>query len=123
MLFLSNEYEDVIKHLGDGLPRSYGSHLLLKLYTREDATQGGVLLPESVREEEIYQTIVGLVLDKGPDCYGDEMFAHWKQPSVGEWVLFRPNSGVRFNYDGVPLRFVYDDCVICRVKNPELIRR
>jgi hypothetical protein len=129
MIYLSNDYEDILARLGDGLPKAYGCQLLLKLYTRDEVShqkngeKGSIIIPDSVREEEIYQTIAGMVLEVGPACFGEDIFAGWTRPVLGDWVLFRPNSGIRFQYDGVPLRFVYDDCIVGRVKNPALLRR
>ena len=122
-LFLSNNYEDVMGRLGEGLPRPYGPHVLLKLYTREETTEGGIMLPESVREEAVYQGMVGMVLALGPNAYTGEEFKHWQKPGVKDWVLFKPNSGVRFNDQNVPLRLVFDDCVLAPVQNPATITR
>ena len=122
-LFLSNDYEEIMQHLGDGLPRPYGPHLLLKLYTREETTEGGIVLPDSVREEAVYQGLVGMVLAIGPDAYKGEEFRNWQSPCIKDWVLFRPNSGVRFNYQDVPLRFVFDDCVYSKMADPSCVNR
>jgi len=122
-LFLSNDYDEIMRRLGEGLPRPYGPHLLLKLYTREETTQGGVVLPDSVREEAVYQSMVGMVLAMGPDAYRGDAFKNWHKPELGTWVLFRPNSGVRFNDKDVPLRFVYDDCVYAPIQNPVDVSR
>jgi co-chaperonin GroES (HSP10) len=122
-LFLSNDYEEIMRRLGEGLPRPYGPHVLLKLYTREETTQGGVVLPDSVREEAVYQGMTGMVLAIGPDAWQGEEFKHWQKPEVGTWVLFKPNSGVRFNDKNVPLRFVFDDAVLAPLQNPAWITR
>ena len=71
-LFLSNDYEEIMGRLGEDLPRPYGPHVLLKLYTREETTEGGIMLPESVREEAVYQGMVGMVLALGPNAYTGE---------------------------------------------------
>ena len=73
--------------------------------------------------EAVYQGMVGMVLALGPDAYTGEEFRNWHKPCVKDWVLFRPNSGVRFNDKDVPLRFVFDDCVLAPLQNPACITR
>lgn len=129
MLFLSNNFDEIMAYLGDDVPRPDGPHVLLKLHVPEemhktaDGQESGIIIPESVREETIYNKIVGLVLDIGPDCYQGERFKNWQRCAVGDWVLFRPNEGTRFNYKGVPLRFVYEERLYCRIQDPSAVNR
>lgn len=129
MLYLSNEFKEIMDHLGEELPRPYGPHVLLKLYVPEemarksDGSESGILLPESVREDAIYSQIVGLVLAIGPACYQEERFKYWERCFLGQWVIFRPNEGTRFSCKGVPLRYVYEDRLLSSVKDPSKISR
>ena len=128
-MFLSNDLQDMTAYLGEALPRPLGPQLLLKLYVPEqqmrtkDGAKTSILTTESAREEHIYQSLTGLVLALGPDCYKADSFKNWHQPHIGQWVIFRPNSGVRFNYKGVPLRFVYDDSVMAVIGDPSCVTR
>jgi hypothetical protein len=126
-VFLSNDLNDLHTYLNEDVPRPLGPQLLLKLYVPEqqlrlkDGTRTSLFTTESAREEHIYQSLTGLVLALGPECYKADSFKNWHQPTVGQWVVFRPNSGVRFNYKGVPLRFVYDDSVMAVVGDPSCV--
>ncbi len=54
------------------LPDPSGFKLLIALPELEEKTDGGVYLPEQVRNNETLATVVGFVLKAGPMAYGDE---------------------------------------------------
>jgi co-chaperonin GroES (HSP10) len=120
-MFLSNNYTDLTEHLKGDVPEPLGSQLLLKLFVRDAETEGGIKIPEKMREEDIYKSMVGLVMSKGAEVYKEDHLKNWKSPELGDWVLFKPNSGTRFSYHGIPFRFVYDDCIYCTIKDPAAV--
>jgi co-chaperonin GroES (HSP10) len=120
---LSNDFNEIINHLGDDLPRPDSYHFLLKIFTKEEKTNGGILLTDDLRENQNRVCMVGLILAMGPDCYNSERFKNWNKRSVGDWVLFVPGEGTLFQCKGIPLRFVADDRIFCKTNSPELITR
>jgi co-chaperonin GroES (HSP10) len=129
MVFLSNEYKEITDYLGEGCPRADGYHFVLKVYVPEqfhktaDGTLTSIAIPDSVREETVYKNIVGLVLDIGPDCYKPEKFKNFTKRDIGDWVIFPPNCGTLFYYDGVPLRFVPEENILAKVNDPSKVSR
>lgn len=120
---LSNDFDEIMEYLGDDLPRPDSYHFLLKIFTKEEKTGGGILLTDDIRENQNRVCMVGLILAMGPDCYNSERFKNWNKRSVGDWVLFVPGEGTLFQCKGVTLRFVADDRIFCKTNCPELITR
>ena len=53
------------------LPDPVGYKLLIAIPTKEEKTEGGILLPEDARRREEEASITGLILKVGPDAYSD----------------------------------------------------
>lgn len=121
--FFSNDFEKIKEYLGDDIPKPDGHHLLVKIFTEEETTDGGITIPEEVRHRMISISMVGLVLSMGPDCYMPEKFKNWNRRSVGDWVIFVPNEGTLFFCKDLPLRFIPDDRIYCKTNHPEFIKR
>jgi co-chaperonin GroES (HSP10) len=126
-MFTSNDYQEIIDHLGEDLPIADGFRVLLKLYTKDEklktieGIETSLYTAPSAQKEETYTTIVGLVLAIGPDAYAGEKFQNWNKCKVGDWVLFPRNEGTRFLCKGVPLRWVAEDTIGIKIKNPATI--
>ena len=56
----------------DVLPHIPGFHILVRPISIKEKTKGGLLLPDSVRDDIAYLTTVGKVLVIGDDAYMDE---------------------------------------------------
>lgn len=121
--FISNDPDEITKYLGNDIPRPDGHHLLVKVYTDESISAGGILIPEEIRARSASLSMVGLVLSMGPDCYMPEKFKNWNRRSIGDWVVFVPNEGTLFYCKDLPLRFIPDDRIYCKVDHPEFIKR
>lgn len=128
-MYLSNDFDEIMTHLGEDCPRSDGYHVLLKLlvpaefYKNEEGTQTEIVIPQEFREKTIYTCMTGLVLNFGPDCYKPEKFKNWNKREIGDWVIFRPNEGTLFYCKGVPLRFVPEEHIFGKVSDPFAISR
>ena len=76
------------------LPDPKGFKLLVALPELEEKTDGGVFLPEQVRERESLSTVVGFVLKMGSIAYKDDKkFPDGPWCKEGDWVVFRSYSG------------------------------
>lgn len=128
-MFLSNSYDEIMTHLKGQLPRADGYHMVLKIFVPEkfmkqaDGTMSSIEIPEAVREDAIYRSMVGLVLHIGPDCYKPEKFKNWTQRQVGDWVVFVPNSGSFIKYDDIPLRYVPEEHILGEAPDPSKFSR
>ena len=106
------------------LPEPRGFKILIALPELEEKTDGGIYLPEQVRNTEALATVVGFVLKMGDLCYLDEK----KVPNgpwcnEGDWVLFRAYSGTRIKIHGKEFRLINDDMVEAVVEDPRGISR
>jgi co-chaperonin GroES (HSP10) len=106
------------------LPDPSGFKLLIALPELEEKTDGGVYLPEQVRNNETLATVVGLVLNAGPMAYGDEKkFPTGPWCKVEDWVVFRAYSGTRVKIHGREFRLINDDTVEAVVDDPRGVAR
>ena len=69
------------------------NQVLVAVYRRPEKTAGGLILPESNRDEDNYQGKVGLIVKVGPDAFKDDTGKwSWGKTGVGSWVLIRPSD-------------------------------
>lgn len=106
------------------LPDPKGFKLLVALPELEEKTDGGVFLPEQVRERESLSTVVGFVLKMGSIAYKDDKkFPDGPWCKEGDWVVFRSYSGTRVKIHGREFRIINDDTVEAVVEDPRGISR
>ena len=105
------------------LPKPSGYKLLIALPEPEEKTEGGILkASETLRNEEV-GSIVGFVLEMGPDAYtgkrgGNERFPSGPYCTKGDWIMMRSFSGTRFLIAGKEFRLIDDDSVEAVVDDP-----
>lgn len=107
------------------LPVPAGYHLLIALPTVEETYgETGLIKAAKAIQEEHILAMVGLVLDMGAQAYSDkDRFPVGPWCKVGDYVMFRPNSGTRFKVDGTEYRLINDDSIQAVVKDPRGISR
>lgn len=106
------------------LPVPCGYKLLIALPKVDEKSEGGIYKPEDVVHREQTASIIGLVLDMGPDAYKDpSKFPHGPWCKQGDYILMRSYSGTRFRYNGAEFRLINDDTVEAVVPKPDAIRR
>lgn len=106
------------------LPRPVGYKLLIALPKVEEAYESGLLKAERTIHQEHVLSMVGLVLDMGEQAYKDpDRYPTGPWCEVGNYVLFRSNSGTRFRVNGVEYRFLNDDSIDGVVADPRGITR
>ena len=108
------------------LPKPVGHMILVVPPTVSDQTDGGVLLTDEHKDREALAAIVGYALEFGKDCYvstPEKTFPSGPYCKVGDWVLFRSYSGIRFSLEGTKFLVINDDSVNCVVQDPRRIIR
>lgn len=113
------------EELEESIPRPTGYHILIALPNVEETfgDSGLVKASSTIREEHILST-VGLVLDMGDLAYSDEdRFPSGAWCEVGNYVMFRANSGTRFKLGNQEYRIMNDDSIQAVVPNPRAITR
>ena len=106
------------------IPKPVGFKLLIALPKIEEAFDSGIIKADRTKREEYILTMVGAVIDMGTEAYSDkERFPNGPWCKVGDFVLFRANSGTRINVNGQELRILNDDSIDAVVPDPSAISR
>jgi co-chaperonin GroES (HSP10) len=105
--------------LAQQLPTPTGYKILIGLPKIEDKYDSGILKADNVIRDDTVATVVGFVLDLGPDAYQDKAkFPNGPYCKKGDFVLLRTYSGTRFKIHGVEFRLINDDTVDAVVSDP-----
>ena len=115
----------VSKNLKERLPQPTGWRILVMPYMGKATTDGGVHIPDAVRDREALSTVVAYVLRVGPLAYKDhDKFGSEEQPwcREGGWVCIGRYAGARFKIDGGEVRIINDDEVIATIIEPDDIK-
>ena len=113
------------KPLTERLPQPTGWRLLVMPYKGTVKTQGGIYIPDEVREREAVATVVAYVLKVGPLAYKDpDKFGPDSEPwcKEGSWVCIGRYSGSRFKIDGGEVRIINDDEVVATILEPDDVK-
>ena len=102
------------------LPELPGFHVLVRPVSVKSQTKGGILLPDSTKDDISYLTTVGKVLSLGDLAYLDK----YKFPSgawcnIGDYVCYGKHAGTKLFYKGVRLILLFDDQITMRVEDPK----
>lgn len=101
------------------LPHLPGYHILVRPVSVKSKTKGGLLLPDSVKDDVAYLTTVGKVLSIGDLAYEDkDKFPNGKWCDVGDYVCYARHAGQKLYYKGVRLLLLFDDQVMMKVDEP-----
>jgi len=111
--------EDAEKPDPEILPYLPGYHILVRPVSVKSKTKGGLLLPDSVKDDVAYLTTVGKVLSIGDLAYEDkDKFPNGKWCDVGDYVCYARHAGQKLYYKGVRLLLLFDDQVMMKVDEP-----
>ena len=106
------------------IPKPVGYRVLIALPTIEETYDSGIVKADRTLNEERILSTMGIVLDMGGEAYSDkERFPNGPWCKVGDFVMFRPNSGTRFRVNGQELRLLNDDSIEAVVPDPKGITR
>jgi co-chaperonin GroES (HSP10) len=102
------------------LPKPTGYRILIALPDVDKYYKGSTLLKTSdVMHREYIMSIMGIVLDMGPDAYTDtERFPNGPWCKEGDYVMFRMNTGTRFKVNGKEFRLMNDDSIEAVIPDP-----
>jgi co-chaperonin GroES (HSP10) len=110
--------------LSERLPQPTGWRLLVMPYMGRATTDGGVLIPDQIRDREALATVVAYVLKVGPLAYQDKnKFGEggsWCKE--GDWICIGRYAGARFKIEGGEVRIINDDEVIATILEPDDIK-
>ena len=97
-----------------------GWQLYIRLYVPPAKTSGGILLPDSTKDEQKYLNFVGLVVAMSKGAYKDDRYK-FTGPycKVGDWVNFPRHAGYLWAYDNIPMYALNEDVITGVIDNPK----
>lgn len=106
------------------MPKPVGYKILIALPEVENKYASGILKADITQHHESVMTVTGLVLDMGEQAYSDkDRFPTGPWCKIGDYVVFRANSGTRIKVNGVEYRLLNDDSIDAVVADPRGISR
>lgn len=116
-MYTDNKIEDEV--LKAKLPEPVGYKILIAVPELNDKTDGGVYMPDNLKQAEETASIIGYVLKVGSVAYSDpERFPDGAWCKEGDFIIFRSYSGTRFKVMGKEFRIINDDTVEAVVEDP-----
>ena len=102
------------------LPELPGFHVLIRPVSVKSQTKGGILLPDSTKEDMSYLTTVGKVVVLGNLAYMDKnKFPAGAWCNVGDYVCYGKHTGTKLFYKGVRFTLLFDDQITMKVEDPK----
>jgi co-chaperonin GroES (HSP10) len=101
--------------------RLFNNDILVGVYLRPEQTKSGFYLTDNHRDEDRYQSKVGLLLKAGPKAFEptEEGWFEDANFKTGDWLVLRPSDGWSITVHGVLCRILKDSSVRGCVENPD----
>lgn len=103
----------------------FHNQVLCAVYMAPEKTAGGIIRPESNRDEDRHQSKVGLIVKTGDKAFSGDTDWSWPEDiGLGDWVFFRVSDGwnVTLNGNRDNLCRILDDVDIRgRVTHPDQV--
>ena len=100
------------------LPHLPGYNLLIRPVSVRGVTKGGLLLPDSTKDDMAYLTTVGRILALGELAYLDKnKFPKGPWCKIGDYVCYGKHTGTKLLYKGIKLLILFDDQIMMKVNN------
>jgi len=99
----------------------FNNQVLVATYIRPEKTKSGLYLSDKYRDEDRFQSKIGLIIGLGPDAFADESGQWFRNTAFNlhEWVVFRPSDGWSVTIDGVLCRVLTDTQIRARINQPD----
>ena len=116
-MYAANKFED--EDLKAKLPEPVGYKILIAVPEINEKTEGGLYMPDKLKQAEETASIIGFVLKVGVEAYSDPAkFPDGPWCKEGDFIIFRSYSGTRFKVLGKEFRIINDDTVEAIVEDP-----
>ena len=118
-MWITNEEEETTP---DILPELPGFHVLVRPVSVKEKTKGGIIIPNSTKEDMSYLTTVGKVIKIGNLAYNDtDKFPKGPWCKEGDYICYAKHAGQKIQYKEVKMLLLYDDQVIMKVQDPKYL--
>jgi len=124
MLHETDPKSVLLKDVGDiNHIEVFNMQVLVAVYIRPEKTKSGIILSDKTRDEDRYQSKVGLVIKKGPSAFVDESDKWFSGINVkeGDWIVFRPSDGWNITINGTLCRMLDDMSIRARISHPDQV--
>ena len=107
------------------IPTPVGYRLLVAMPEVEETYgDSGILKSNKEMHYDSILSTIGVVLDMGDQAYIDkDRFPTGPWCKVGDYVMFRMNTGTRFKVGGTEYRLMNDDSIEAVVNDPRGVKR
>lgn len=106
------------------LPKPCGFKILVAIPKSKDTFDSGLVKADTTKLVEETGSVVGYVLEVGPDAYGDKVrFPSGPYCVKGDFVLLSAYRGSRFRVHDQEFRMLNDDQIEAVVEDPTGYRR
>lgn len=101
----------------------FNMQVLVAVYIRPEKTKSGIILSDRTRDEDKYQSKVGLILKKGPSAFVDDDGKWFSGLDIkeGDWIVFRPSDGWNVTINGTLCRMLDDMSIRARISHPDQV--
>jgi len=118
------EIDETTARKASQMPKPRGYKILIALPEPDEKTDGGIIKAKTTIHAEEVGSIIGFVIDMGPDAYkSTERFPSGPFCKKGDWIVMRAYSGTRFMVHDKEFRLINDDSVEAVVEDPRGIVR
>lgn len=124
MLHEKDPKDVLLEQIGDTSKiEVFNMQVLVAVYIRPEKTKGGLFLSDKARDEDRYQSKVGLILKKGPTAFVDKDGEWFSGLDIkeGDWIVFRPSDGWNVTVNGTLCRMLDDVSVRARIAHPDQV--
>lgn len=124
MLHEKDPKEVLLEQIGDlSKIEVFNMQVLVAVYIRPEKTKSGLYLSDKARDEDRYQSKVGLIIKKGPTAFVDKDGEWFSGLDIkeGDWIVFRPSDGWNITVNGTLCRMLDDMSVRARIEHPDQV--
>jgi co-chaperonin GroES (HSP10) len=124
MLHEKDPKEVLLEQVGDiSKIEVFNMQVLVAVYIRPEKTKSGLFLSDKARDEDRYQSKVGLIIKKGPTAFIDKDGEWFSGLDIkeGDWIVFRPSDGWNVTVNGTLCRMLDDMSVRARIEHPDQV--
>lgn len=84
-----------------------------------EKSKGGIFIPDVANEASDYLAQIGRIEAVGPFFYNEKRWGDVEAPQIGDFVMFEPHVGRRFDLNGNKFMIIKDTHILLRKLRPE----
>ena len=99
------------------------NRVLCAAYINSERTPGGIIKPQDLVAEDVWQGKAALVLKPGPSAFLDtaDITFHGFTVLPGEWITFKVGNSSQVELRGYPCRIVSDHYIESKILDPRMV--